>query len=180
MTKNSIRECFNRTFSEKLFRYFDAKHERNWVDVSQDIIDSYNATYHRTIGVAPNEVSIENSVKIYKRLYGVKLKKREGKLKVGDIVRVSRIIDFKDKSYENRWSRAVFEVSEGPFYSRVVGTIPMYKVREVDTKIELPGKYYETELYRVDRKIYYEDFTFPIEKKLCYRTKNNRREVLVK
>ena len=77
MTKNSIRECFNRTFSEKLFRYFDTKHERNWVDVSQETIDSYNATYHRTIGVAPNEVSIENSVKIYKRLYGVKLKKRK-------------------------------------------------------------------------------------------------------
>ena len=179
IVKNSICERFNRTFSDKLFRYFDAKHVRNWVDVLQDLITSYNGQYHRSIGTSPNNVKNENYIKVYKKLYGSKVKKKKGKLKVGDIVRLSRLLRFVDKAYENRWSRAIFEVSKGPFYP-MLGTIPMYKIREIDTKVVLPGSYYEHELLLLDRKVYYENFVFPIEKRLRYRKIKNKREVLVK
>ena len=68
-------------------------------------------------------------------------------------MRLSRLLSIVDKAYENRWSRAVFEISKGPFYP-TLGSIPMYNIREVDTKIVLPGSYYENELHRVDRGIF--------------------------
>ena len=40
--------------------------------------------------------------------------------------------------------------------------------------------YYEKELLLVNKKKYLDDFIFPIEKRLKYRTRNGKHEVLVK
>ena len=56
----------------------------------------------------------------------------------------------------------------------------MYKISDIDTHKEVPGSYYEYDLLYIDQKTFLDDFIFPIEKRIRYRTKNGRREVYVK
>ena len=68
-----------------------------WTDILDDLIDSYNNSYHRSIKIEPNKVSPENENQIYENLYG--FKKNEGdstflkkfKFSIGDFVRLSKI-----------------------------------------------------------------------------------------
>jgi hypothetical protein len=54
-------ERFNRTLKTRMFRYFTARHTNRWLDVLQSLIESYNKSIHRSIGMAPNDVTRENS-----------------------------------------------------------------------------------------------------------------------
>ena len=67
--KASVVERFNRTLKQKMYSYFTAKRARRYVDVLPDLIDSYNNTYHRTIGMAPSEVTTDNEDQARTRLY---------------------------------------------------------------------------------------------------------------
>ena len=55
--KASVVERVNRTLKSKLYRYFTAVNSLRYIDVLQDLVDSYNNTYHRSIGRAPATVS---------------------------------------------------------------------------------------------------------------------------
>jgi len=54
-------ERFNRTLKTRLFRYLTHHHTNRWFDVLDDFIESYNKSFYRTIGMAPNEVTLDNS-----------------------------------------------------------------------------------------------------------------------
>jgi len=43
-----------------MFKYFSHKNTLRYIDVLQDLVDSYKNTYHRSIGMAPNEVTSKN------------------------------------------------------------------------------------------------------------------------
>jgi len=60
-----------------MHRYFTFKNTSRYVDVLQTLIDSYNATPHRSIGMSPNQVNKENEQQVRMRLYP---KKRNRKL----------------------------------------------------------------------------------------------------
>ena len=178
-TKGHICERAIRTIKEKLYRFFDDNMTRDWISNLQAIVTSYNTQHHSSLGVAPVDVTIDNYPSVYRKLYGKIPKRKKNKLKKDDLVRLNRPIKWTDKSYENRWSRALYRVIKGPIYPRM-GPFPMYKIAEIDTDKELPGTYYEDELLLVDKKVFYDDYIFPIEKKLRTRIKNGRKEVLVK
>ena len=59
-TKTSIVERFNRTLKTRMWRY---------IDVFQDFVQSYNNTLHRSIGMAPSQVSAKNQEEVWQRLY---------------------------------------------------------------------------------------------------------------
>ena len=63
-TKAVIVERFNRPFKHIMYSYFTAANTLRYVDVLQDLVKSYNNTYHRLIGMKPNNVKnvMENSV----------------------------------------------------------------------------------------------------------------------
>ena len=71
-----------------MYRYFTAKHTRRYVDVLQDLVHAYNHTYHRSIGMAPADVSLDNEDAVRERLYPVQTKLLDWKFKVGDNVRI--------------------------------------------------------------------------------------------
>ena len=177
--KNSICERAIRSIKERLHRYFDVTHDRKWVSILEQLIKSYNKSHHRSIGMAPENVNFYNSKEVYERLYGKRAKRERAKLKKGDYVRMSRLLRFTDKSFENRWTRALYKVARGPFYPQH-GERPMYEIEEIDTNEKIPGTFYEDELLYVDKKTFFDDFIFPIEKRIRYRTKNGIREVYVK
>jgi len=71
-----------------MYRAFTADNSYEYVSLLSDLIQSYNNSVHRSIGMATGEVSLKNDAKVWKRLYGPKkgLKKRGFRFKVGDWV----------------------------------------------------------------------------------------------
>jgi len=72
--KASVVERFNRTLKTKMYRYFTHANTRRYVDVLDDLLHWYNNTYHRSIGMAPAEVSVGNEHQVRERLYPLKPK----------------------------------------------------------------------------------------------------------
>ena len=70
--KVSIVERFIRTLRLKIKRFMVQMHTENYVDSLQDIIASYNKTFHRSLGTSPDSVSEENSKQIFQTLYAPK------------------------------------------------------------------------------------------------------------
>ena len=60
----------NRTLKSNLYRYFTGVNSLCCIDVLQDIVDSYNYTYHRSIGRAPATISLLNVGQARRKLYG--------------------------------------------------------------------------------------------------------------
>ena len=103
--KASIVERFDRTLKEKMWRYFEYSNDYKYIDILDDLIDSYNKTYHRSIKCSPNNVTIKNKDHIYFNLYGHNKKSDfepniiNTKLKIGDNVRISKNKKLFDKGY---------------------------------------------------------------------------------
>ena len=89
--KASVVERVNRTLKSKLYRYFTAVNSLRYIDVLQDLVDSYNNTYHRSIGRAPAAVSLLNVGTVRRKLYGgiTSTVAKKFKFHVGDHVRLS-------------------------------------------------------------------------------------------
>ncbi|MCV6574198.1 MAG: transposase, partial [Cohaesibacter sp.] len=77
-------ERFNRTFKSRLYRYFTAANTLKFVNVLQALVKGYNESKHRSIGMAPSDVTLKNEREVWDRLYGTKKKFKRPKLKVGD------------------------------------------------------------------------------------------------
>ena len=54
--KASVVERFNRTLKHRLYRYFTSANTLRFDGALQDLVDGYNATPHRSIGMAPNKL----------------------------------------------------------------------------------------------------------------------------
>ena len=54
--KAAVVERFNRTIKSRIWTYFTAHQSRRYIDVLPKLLGSYNNTYHRSIGRAPNQV----------------------------------------------------------------------------------------------------------------------------
>ena len=174
--KCSIVERFNRTLKSKMFKYFTATGKRRWVDKIQNIVNAYNRTKHRTIGMKPIDVTLEQSPVIFKRIYGypslralLKGTYAKPKLKVGDKVRIKYITNVFEKGYYPNWTDQLFAiVSMNKRKNRVV-----YTLKDEHDKI-LNKKFYTEELQKVKENL------FRVEKVIKRRTRNKRKEVYVK
>jgi hypothetical protein len=60
-TKASIVERFNRTLKTKMWKYFTHRETLKYMDVLPDMVESYNRTVHRSIGMPPAEVTLVES-----------------------------------------------------------------------------------------------------------------------
>jgi hypothetical protein len=87
--KAALVERFNRTLKSRLHRYMTHHRTNRWIDALGDVVISYNSSYHRSIGTAPNDVTLGNVEKIARRLYPPKPPLRY-KYDVGDRVRISK------------------------------------------------------------------------------------------
>ena len=66
-------ERFNRTLKQRMYRYFTTNNTLNFVPVLQSLVKGYN-TYHRSIKIAPCQVTEANSSEVYANLYKNKKK----------------------------------------------------------------------------------------------------------
>lgn len=58
-TKASVVERFNRTLKTRMFRAFTAKNTLNYIDMLQELVDGYNHSKQRTIGMSPANVTLK-------------------------------------------------------------------------------------------------------------------------
>ena len=142
--KASVVERFNRTLKERLYRYFTAANTLRFDDVLPQLVQGYNATRHRSIGMAPQDVTWDNEEAVWKRLYGQRLKgQKKPQFKVGDRVRLNKIHRTFEKGYLPGWTEEVFVV-----HRVIPGPVPTYKIQEWDDT-PVQGTFYEEDLQKV-------------------------------
>ena len=74
--KASVVERFNRTFKNKMYKYFTAKNTLTYIDVLPRLVKSYNNTYHRSIKMKPTQVTEAHDAKLSDTLYRSDAQKR--------------------------------------------------------------------------------------------------------
>ena len=92
-TKASVVERVIRTLKTRMWRYFTAKKTMRYIEVLQDLVDSYNRSKHRSIRKKPINVTQNNEREVWHTLYGEREKEGPVKYKfeVGDQVRISKM-----------------------------------------------------------------------------------------
>jgi transposase InsO family protein len=169
--KAAIAERFIKTLKLLIYKYLDEHNTNIYWDKIQEIVQTYNSTFHSTIKTTPESVTPENVGGVLNTLYshlwksGDRLKQKKIKFKVNDYVRLSKIHSehFK-KGYKGNWSVEIFKVS------KIRNTFPYitYAVSDLSGK-EIFGSYYEQELQLVPDVDMKKQF-WKIEKFIRYRT----------
>ena len=145
--KNSMVERFNRTLKERIERYFTENRTKNWISILQDFSTNINNSINRSIGIPPAKVTLENSDKIWRKLYPSKGKKVScDRILVGDRVRTVLPAKVFDKGYRQAWSDEIFTVHA---IEKSMG----FCLYILKSDVILPRKYYLSELNFVSRNI---------------------------
>ena len=166
-TKAQIVERFQRTLKGKLWRYFHHNNTYRYIDVLDNIVASYNNTFHRSIKMTPNEANRSNEMSPWENLYGDEnlSPPQPYKFNIGDHVRIlSSRVQFR-KGYEANWTEEIFKIVE-----RVPRNPPVYKVEDLLGEI-LEGTFYGAEL----QKVKFDNDLFIVEKVLRRRRRADGR-----
>ena len=142
-TKASLVERFNRTLKEKMWRYFTHKGNYKWLEVLPKLIKGYNNSFHRTIGLTPNQVNKNNEGELFEKLYG-NTPKSKYKFKIGDYVRISKVKHRLMKGYLQNYTDEVFIIEE-----KVKSSPPTYRIKDLQNE-PIKGSFYEEELQLID------------------------------
>ena len=131
-------ERLNRTVKSIIWKYFTDKNTQKWIEVLPKIINNYNSTFHRTINMAPNDVSFENRKRVFKKMFPKINASRVCKLKLGSRVRVALHKKIFEKGYTINWSEEVFTVTK---IKQRLG-VCWYQISDQSGKIYDKLKYY--------------------------------------
>jgi len=141
--KCAIIERFNRTLKGRMYRYFTENKTKKWIDIIDDLITSYNNSYHRSIKTAPINVTIENENTVKNVLYGNE-KTKLPRLSNGDYVRISIHRQPFVKGYLPQWSDEIFKI----YKVLKRRTEPLYSLKDLQDE-EIEGTFYEKELQKI-------------------------------
>ena len=151
--KAAVVERFNRTLKSRIWTYFTAHQTNAYIDILDKVVDAYNHSYHRTIGMRPVDVRKKDEPELFTKMFGdevAKKRKYKGKALVqGDMVRVSKVKGQFEKGYMPNWSQEHFIIDKiNPRTKRRV-----YKLRDYENE-EITGIWYEDELQPIKKNIY--------------------------
>lgn len=144
--KAAIIERFNRTLKSAMYKTFSLRGSYKWYDILPELINKYNNTKHRTIGMKPSEVNPSNEKLVKERIIQNTWPKKEKKtplqFNIGDSVRISKIRHIFSKRYLPNWTNEVFTVY------RINPSIPeTYILKDKDGTV-LHGTFYGHELLK--------------------------------
>jgi hypothetical protein len=146
--KAAVVERFNRTLKAKMWRYFTRTGRYRWVHELENFMTAYNMATHRSIGVSPMQVTVDNEHELWlrqERRGPQKVTQREPTtvFRVGDQVRISITKGPFAKGYLPNWTEQIYTVSQ------VLVTEPrQYKLRDYNNE-DIKGSFYSAELQRV-------------------------------
>ena len=159
--KASIVERFNQNLKSKLWPYITHHDTLIYVDILDSVVDVYNRTPHRSIGMAPDDITSGNKARVWMRLYADPAVYKEPALQVGDTVRISKARRTFKKGYLPHWSEEIFTIVERK------GTQPPTFVLADYSNAILKGTFYSQELQKVTKT----NDIYQVEK-ILQRTKN--------
>ena len=156
----------------KFERYFKANDTRRYLDVMQDLVKSYNTSYHRSIGMRPVDVTRETQEAVRRRLYPAEPVPREKPLAVGTKVMISTNKRVFSRGFETTFQPQVYEIAER------LDTSPLtYRLTDEHSGGgPLRGSFYRQELQPVSENLQ----TFVVEKVVRWRGRGDRRQALIK
>ena len=170
--KASLAERCIKTLKSKLSKYMTHKNTFTWLPALEKVTDSYNASVHRSLGMAPKDVTTANAPDVWKRQHQRSNPPSTYTLEVGDAVRLSHVKHVFKREYSEHWTREVYFITD----RMMKQNIACYKVKDVQNE-PVSGIFYGQELQKTD---YQEDAVYKIENIVARRTRRGRREVLVK
>jgi hypothetical protein len=170
-TKASVVERFNRTLKTRMWRYFTHIGKHQYIDVLDSLVKGYNASYHRSIGIAPKDVNSSNSMEVFKKLFPKREYHPKICFKVGEQVRISKSKSVFDKGYLPNWTTEIFKIA-----SVVLRTPPVYILEDFEGE-KLQGTFYEQELQKVEKR---DSDLWRIEKVIKKRVVSGKTQYLVK
>ena len=177
-------ERFNRTLQNLIYRFMEEKETERYIDNLPALVKLYNNRYHRTIKMSPKEAEMEDNIyelqdnisNYYEASVGpYATKSKKAQFKIGDLVRISKHRGPFYKGYYQSFLPKIYQVAEILNFP-----IVMYKIKDNETGKMESGTWYGEELQRVDENYYNSDTIFKIEKILKWRTRNKKKEALVK
>jgi len=141
-------ERFNRTLLTRLSKYFTYSGAFEYISILPNLIQGYNDTVHRSIGVSPNSVNKRNQMDIWlysnRDLY-IEPSTPPG-LNLFDRVRLMKWKGIFEKGYSCTYTKEMFEVAE------IIDSVPVtYRIQDLSGKL-ISGVFYEQELVRVRNK----------------------------
>jgi hypothetical protein len=166
-TKAQMVERLIRTLRARQERLNSNTGTRRWLESFPKLVTSYNNTIHSSLPplMTPAKVSLSNEGTVWKHLYGgllktpaslkkklvslakgkgIPLNTQKGKLRVGDLVRISKIKGTFEKSYYPNWSEEIF------FISHASNLTSPHSFRLIDSKGEpVEGIFYKHELSQI-------------------------------
>ena len=184
--KAAMVERLNRTIKSRIYRYFTFTKSERYLDVLPTIVASYNNSYHRTIGMAPNEVSAANSAEIFDRVYGKDITRstesshRVSKpVELDSVIRITRPVKAFSKGYEPRWTDELFKISDVASAPPAPSGGPkhLYKVTDMENE-PIIGSFYPQEIQPVDTQ--QGDKKYIFEKVIPRKGKGPKAQVFVK
>jgi len=146
--KTPMAERVIRTIKTRLERYFYRNKTKNWIEFLPQLVKNYNRTPHRTIGLAPNQITFQNSAEVYKRMFGDIDLKVIPRLEKGDRVRILRDKSLFEKGYKANWTKEIYKISKVLQKAGVV----WYKLKTLDDK-KVDGIKYYYQLNLVSRNV---------------------------
>jgi len=140
--KAAIVERVQRTLRQRLGRLFTANEDYNWINHIDDVVSSYNNSYHRTIGMAPAKVTEADIERICKRMFGT-FDVLKPKFQVGEAVRLLVYKAKFDKESHNTWTSEIFRIKTIKHSSPVT-----YLIEDLEGE-DITGSFYAEELQHV-------------------------------
>jgi len=148
--KAVIVERFNRTIREKMQRYFTYVDNNQFLPVLDNLVLSYNKSFHRSIKTSPILVTKRNEEKIFFNLYGKNRKDFNNvtinfKFLKDEKVRISKSKTIFSKGYLPNWTIEYFLIDK-----QIPSIPPTYILKDLLGDI-LSGIFYEQELQKVEQ-----------------------------
>lgn len=171
--KAAIVERFNRTLKERMWRYFTHKQTHRYVDVLEQLVQSYNRTVHSSIKMPPAEVTLLNAAKARANIESrfTTRHANKPKFKIGDLVRIAKARGAFDKAYQARWKEEIFKI-----HRVLQRKPPMYVLHDLADE-EIDGAFYEPELQSIIKDL--DTAAFKIDKIIRSKGRGRSKRVLV-
>ena len=151
------------TLKRKLLRVMIAEKTKQWTHLLPKVTESYNRSYHRSIGMAPNKVTDADNAQIWMRMYLPKPKTQEANVGViktkkrykeprfsydiGDTVKVSIVPSKFSTAYDKRFSDENFLVAD----RQIKDGFQLYTLKDMKNEVLL-GEFYSQQIQKVKKK----------------------------
>lgn len=110
--KCALAERFIRTLRSKIIKFLYSNNTKRFIHRLNNIVHSYNNSYHRSIKMRPVEVKKSNAKQVFKNLYGESCKRKsKPTFRKNDVVRIQRKKGDFEKGSTPNFTQEMFTIS---------------------------------------------------------------------